>query len=62
MQTSKKGRNASITTPLLQDLIERAKVNTKIQKVNTSEMPAEPANLYQDAGSGFNSNFVFPQE
>jgi len=62
MQTPKKGQDASITTPLLQDLIERAKANSKIQNASISEQPSAPASLYQDAGSGYNSNFVFPQE
>ncbi|HEX4772110.1 MAG TPA: hypothetical protein VH351_14840 [Bryobacteraceae bacterium] len=61
MQTPKKGQDASITTPLLQELIERATANSKIQNASLSEQP-QPANLYQDVGNGYNSNFVFPQE
>jgi hypothetical protein len=61
MQTSKKGQDASITTPLLQDLMDRVEANSKIQNASLAERP-KPANLYQDAGSGYNSNFVFPQE
>jgi hypothetical protein len=61
MQTPKKGQDTSITTPLLKDLIERAQTNSKIQNSSIWEKP-EAASLYQDAGSGYNSNFVFPQE
>ena len=57
----------SITKPLLQDLISRKQGNTKQNPVvpavekSPAKQPAQPA-LYQDEGSGFNSNFTFPQD
>ena len=63
-QESPKG---SVTKPLLQDLIHRKQENDKVNPlVPTVEklpakQPVQPA-LYQDAGSGYNSNLTFPQE
>ena len=63
-QESPKG---SITKPLLQDLMNRKEANDKLNPVlpavekSPAKQPEQPA-LYQDAGSGFNSNFTFPQD
>jgi hypothetical protein len=54
----------SFTSPLLQDLVSRDKANFKIQNACLAQEPAEDQapDLYQDAGGGYNANFVFPQE
>jgi hypothetical protein len=63
----KESPKGSITKPLLQDLMDRMKAGEmpKGSMPSTEKPPAkqpvQPA-LYQDAGSGFNSNFDFPQE
>lgn len=62
----KKGQEASFTEPLLKDLIQRNNVETKLTFDNAksnigSSMPPQP-DLYQDAGGGYNADFVFPQD
>ena len=63
MSKQKKGQKPGFTTPLLQDLVERAKSDFQIHNASLAQKPAEePADLYQDAGGGYNRNYVFPQE
>jgi len=63
----KENPKGSITKPLLQDLVDRKKGNDKpdanapVVEKSPAKRPAQPA-LYQDPGSGFNSNFTFPQD
>jgi hypothetical protein len=61
---AKKGQEASITQPLLKDLIIRQKVETKTTLDNASVgcTPLEQPDLYQDPGNGYNADFVFPQD
>ncbi len=62
----KKGQEASLTQPLLQDLIQRSKVDTKLSfdrmKSTVASTPPPQPDLYQDAGGGYNTDFVFPQD
>ncbi len=65
----KKGKEARFTQPLLKDLINRQKAESKLtfdcvsnDKANTGSTPLEPPALYEDSGEGYNANFVFPQE
>ena len=56
-----------ITKPLLQDLMDRQKADDKLNATvpvvekSPASQPIQPA-LYQDAGSGFNLDFTFPQD
>ncbi len=65
---NKKGNEASITQPLLKDLIDRQKAQAAItfdgvfKKADAGSTPLEPPALYEDSGEGYNANFVFPQE
>jgi hypothetical protein len=61
---SNKRQNASITEPLLKDLVESEKANSKIINQNPSvgSKPLQPPALYEDAGEGYNEDFTFPQE
>jgi len=59
---TKKGPNAPITEPLLRDLMEREKLDKKLQDPTVSSTPLPPASLYQDSGSGYNTDFTFPQD
>ena len=54
----------SITEPLLKELVDRDKANSKaIKQIPSVESkPLEPSDLFQDPGSGYNSDFTFPQE
>jgi hypothetical protein len=62
MKNQKKVK-APFTAPLLQELVQRAKSDSKIQHASLSQKPdEEPSALYQDAGAGYNLTFVFPQE
>ncbi|HTU48109.1 MAG TPA: hypothetical protein VMF91_23820 [Bryobacteraceae bacterium] len=57
-------QNGSITEPLLKDLMDRDKANSKINDSGPSvgSKPLQPPALYEDAGEGYNSDFTFPQE
>lgn len=48
--------------PLIQDLIDRAQRDSAKQNPTIGSEPLPPASLYQDAGSGYNPDFTFPQE
>ena len=62
VMNSKNRQSDSITKPLLKDLIERSKTNTKFVEPSVSSNPLEPSDLYQDSGSGYNTDFTIPQE
>jgi hypothetical protein len=57
-------RSASITTPLVKDLVERQKAESKQLGLNVKigSTPVPAPDLYQDSGSGYNPDFTFPQE
>jgi hypothetical protein len=57
-------KSDSITKPLLQDLKDREKADSKISNSDPSvgSKPLPPPDLYQDSGGGYNSDFTFPQE
>ncbi len=63
-----KGKEAGVTQPLLKDLIDRQKMASKIaldgvfNKTEVASTPLDQPDLYQDPGSGYNVNFVFPQD
>lgn len=62
---AKKGQEGSFTNPLLKDLVNRQKVETKKHLDNmasVSSTPQKQPDLYQDSGGGYNRNFVFPQD
>jgi hypothetical protein len=54
----------SITAPLLKELMDREKANSKINNADPSvgSKPLPPPDLYQDSGGGYNEDFTFPQE
>jgi hypothetical protein len=57
-------RKGSITEPLLKELADREKANSKLIKNDPSveSKPLDSPDLYQDSGGGYNSDFTFPQE
>ena len=57
-------KSASITAPLLKDLVKRQNADSKriAPDVKIGSTPLPPPDLYQDAGSGYNPDFTFPQE
>jgi hypothetical protein len=64
MKTKNKPQSGSITEPLLADIVARDKANCAAnfpEPTIGSKPLAQPA-LYQDPGSGYNLNFVFPQD
>jgi hypothetical protein len=64
MKQNQRRKDASITTPLLKDLVERQKAASKQMEpdVKIGSTPLPPPDLYQDGGSGYNPDFTFPQE
>jgi hypothetical protein len=56
-----KNEQTSITQPLIQDLKDRERLNCAKQNPMIGSEVLKPANLYQDAGNGFNVSFIFPQ-
>jgi hypothetical protein len=61
---SNERKDHSITGPLLKDLVERGKANSKTVDPDPSvgSQPLAPPALYEDAGEGYNQDFTFPQE
>jgi hypothetical protein len=58
---SAKSKDGSIIHPLLQDLMQRQKADSDKTAPSVGSAPVEPADLYQDAGGGYNSDLTFPQ-
>ena len=61
----KKGQEGSITAPLLKDLVVLDKAHAQQTKDTLNSVGSTPLpqpDLYQDSGSGYNANFVFPQD
>ena len=52
----------SITKPLLKELVDREKADSKIANPTVESKPLEAPDLYQDPGGGYNPDFTFPQE
>ena len=57
-------KKASVSEPLIRELIARQLVQSQLvlKNVVVGSQPLAPANLYQDAGGGYNANFTFPQD
>lgn len=53
-----------MTGPILKDLMDRDKANSKINNPDPSvgSKPLPSPDLYQDSGGGYNEDFTFPQE
>jgi hypothetical protein len=60
---SKRREKAPVTKPLLKQLTDQHRTNSKDPKQNpTIEVdPLEPAELDQDPGAGYNPDHTFPQ-
>jgi hypothetical protein len=61
---SKKNRAGTVTGPLLKELAERQKAQSKalMQAPSVGSQPLQQPAFYQDPGSGYNTNFTFPQD
>jgi hypothetical protein len=61
---SKDRNSGSLTEPLLKDLKDREKANSKPSNPDPSvgSKPLPPPDLYQDSGGGYNQDLTFPQE
>ncbi len=64
MKQHQNRKEASVTDPLLKDLLKRQLADSKQAnpKVAVGSTPLAPPDLYQDAGGGYNPDFTFPQE
>lgn len=56
-------KEGPITRPLLKDLVATHKASLKRQSLPLPSVikPLPPPDLYQDAGGGYNLNYVYPQ-
>ena len=63
MKKNKK-QAGTVTGPLLKDLMATHKLERQAVMPNpqVEQTPECQPNLYQDAGGGYNSDFVFPQD
>jgi hypothetical protein len=63
MQSNER-QDASVTAPLLKDLVERDQANSKsnFSSPSVGAKPLPSPALYQDSGGGYNEDFTFPQE
>lgn len=61
---SSKRLKASVTKPLLKELVDRQKADLKKQTQNPSigSKPLDPPALYEDSGDRYNADFTFPQD
>jgi hypothetical protein len=59
-----KNQQGKITGPLLKDVVKKQKAAFKLQmqQNGVGNKPLAQPDLYQDAGNGYNPNFVFPQD
>lgn len=57
-------QKGSITKPLLKEVVDRDKANSKVikQEISVGSKPLPAPDLYQDPGGGYNPDFTFPQE
>jgi hypothetical protein len=64
MKKNKFSQQGSIIKPLLKDLLKRQKIDAdkRLPEVEVGSAPLSPSDLFQDAGSGYNQNFTYPQE
>lgn len=60
MKTPKK--DTSITGPLLKDMIESRRQCEKLENPTVGSEPLQASALYQDPGSGYNSDIEFIQQ
>jgi hypothetical protein len=58
----KNQKDAPITAPLLQDLMEREQVRLANLAPMFVNQPLKPADLAHDSGERYNNGFIFPQE
>jgi len=61
---SKTRLKAPITKPILKPLVDREKADLKKQTQTPSigSRPTDPPAIYEDPGTGYNSDFTFPQK
>ena len=64
MKKNQTRKEELVTGPLLKDLVNRQKAESKLalKEVQVGSAPLLPADLYQDAGGGYNVDFTFPQD
>jgi hypothetical protein len=59
---NKSSEKAPFTQPLLKELADRAKQDSAKQNPSVGSTPLQQPDLYQDPGSGYNTDFTFPQD
>jgi hypothetical protein len=64
MKKANNSKTGSITTPLLKDMLEQDKANSKANsdKVSIGQKPLDPPALYEDSGDAYNPDFTYPQQ
>ncbi|HEX4749846.1 MAG TPA: hypothetical protein VH302_09920 [Bryobacteraceae bacterium] len=61
---TKNSKQDSITAPLLKDLAiaDQANQKSNCDNVSIGQKPLDPPALYEDAGEGYNSDYIYPQQ
>ncbi len=59
---SRDRQKGSVTKPLLKELADREKADSKAANPSVDSKPLPSPDLYQDSGGGYNPDFTFPQE
>lgn len=59
---SSERQKGSVARPLVKELADRQKADSKVENPLVSSKPLPPPDLYQDSGGGYNPDFTFPQE
>jgi len=59
----KSSQKEPVVKPLLKQLKKQERADAKKnEQPSVGSQPLQPADLYQDAGQGYNEDFTFPQE
>jgi hypothetical protein len=59
---NKVSEKAPVIQPLIKDLAGRAKKDSAKNNPTVGSTPLQQPALYQDPGSGYNTDFTFPQD
>ncbi len=64
MKNNHSSKESPVAEPLLKDLLtlQKTEAAKTMQPVSIGSKPLQTSDLFQDPGSGYNTDFTFPQE